>query len=178
MNEQNYTLKKTEKLNKTFVTSGELHVSNEEEIIWTVLGSCITIIFYIESKKTTFFSHAPLPIQDFSKDACTENCPKPCFKIANDTNEHKFVSCTARFMIDKLQKMRVAKNDVKIYLLGGSTAFNIRFNNGKSIGERNIEVARKLLKELRIPINEHVGGKASRKVSFNTSLGSIKIEQS
>jgi chemotaxis receptor (MCP) glutamine deamidase CheD len=38
-------------LSKVFVQSGEIYISKIDEIIWTVLGSCITVLFYSVKKK-------------------------------------------------------------------------------------------------------------------------------
>lgn len=175
MIEYTHSLEKKKRLNKKFVTAGELIISKKNEIIWTVLGSCITIIFYIKSQKLTFFSHAQLPMQDFTKDACTKNCPNPCYKIIDDSNDFKYVSCTVRYMIQKIENLQVKKSEIKAYLLGGATSFNIKFKDGKSIGDRNIETAQEMLKPLGITIKQHIGGKTSRKVCFNTATGAIKI---
>ena len=178
MIEQTHTLRNKNLLKKKFVTAGELVISKKDEIIWTILGSCITVIFHVKNIKLTLFSHSQLPTQGLRTDACTIDCPKPCYKIAPETNEFKYVSCTIMYMIQKIEDLQIKKSDIKAYLLGGASKFNITLNGGKSIGDRNIETAQEILKSLKITINQHIGGKTSRKISFNTATGTIKVSQS
>ncbi len=165
----------TVNLSKTFVQSGEIYISKKAELIWTVLGSCITVIFYIKSKGITLFSHAQLPSKNLMNDSCISSCSKPCYMIAEKENKFKYVTCSINYMVEEVNKLNITKKDIKIYLLGGASSFNITMGNSKNVAERNVEVAQKMLKRLNIPIVEDTSGRISRKVSFNTLTGELAV---
>ena len=168
-------IKTTVNLSKTFVQSGEIYISKKNEIIWTVLGSCITVIFHIKSKGITLFSHAQLPSENFMNDSCIGSCTKPCYMIAEKENKFKYVTCSINYMLEEISKLNIEKKELKIYLLGGASSFNITMGNSKNVAERNVEVAQKMLRKLNIPFVEDTCGRISRKVSFNTETGELAV---
>ena len=61
-------------------------------------------------------------------------------------------------------------------IAGGSQLFNFRKSTGISIGEKNIEVVRQTLHELKIPLRgEDVGGNFGRTMRFFVDSGKVLI---
>ncbi len=163
-------------LSKVFVQSGEIYISKIDEIIWTVLGSCITVLFYSVKKKITIFSHAQLPSENFLNNACLESCVIPCYLEEKD-KKFKYVTCSINFMIEQLAKFQISKNEITTYLIGGSSSFNITIGKSKNVAERNVETAQAMLKKNNIRYTEYVNGTMSRKVQFNTKNGELLINE-
>jgi len=78
-------------------------------------------------------------------------------------------------MLEEISKLNIEKKELKIYLLGGASSFNITMGNSKNVAERNVEVAQKMLRKLNIPFVEDTSGRISRKVSFNTETGELAV---
>jgi len=78
-------------------------------------------------------------------------------------------------MLEEISKLNIEKKEIKIYLLGGASSFNITMGNSKNVAERNVEVAQKMLRKLNIPFVEDTCGRISRKVSFNTETGELAV---
>lgn len=79
--------------------------------------------------------------------------------------------------IEKLLNEMVAsgsrREDIYAKIFGGANQVNYSIR----VGERNVELARKTLRELNISIvAESVNGKLGRKIIFNTHSGEVKMK--
>lgn len=69
--------------------------------------------------------------------------------------------------------MGASKKNLEAHIIGGS--FSGEYAS-KDIGKKNIEMAKKILAQYKIPIvNEDTGGPFGRKVVFNTNEGEILV---
>jgi chemotaxis protein CheD len=127
------------------------------------IGTCIAAFIYDLVKMNFTMAHTVLPFQDdFINNRRSEKMPG------------KFVDQAIKRMLTALSERGSKRRDLKAKLVGGATIFVGSFN----IGEDNIEAARTILKENKIPIiAEEVGGRRGRSVfSFNLD-GSIEIRK-
>ena len=147
-------------MNKIVVKIGEYAVSDNSNIIITHgLGSCVVVTLYDEEKKIGGMLHYLLP----------ENPDRG--------KKSKYADTGIELLLKKLLEKGASINNLKAKLFGGSVMFSDFENDkGYSIGTRNIEQARKVLKKYNIPIvGEDVGGNYSRSVEFDLSTGITKI---
>jgi len=164
-------------LSKIYLKSGEVYVKTEPVIVWTVLGSCVSIALHSPRKMVTAISHAQLPSPSHKKEVCSHNCPKPCFQQhENISSELRFLSCSTRFMLDELHKMGIDNSELKAYIFGGSSMFDVE-KDYFSVGIRNVDLAITMLKDLKIPVVlKEVLGNQSRTLNFNTQTAMFSIE--
>jgi chemotaxis protein CheD len=166
-------MKKNEAQNKIYLNPGDLVITSKSEIIWTLLGSCISIIFYSPLKKISGVCHAQLPYEK-SNLSCKSTCPKPCGKKESD--EFKFVTCSFKYMLDTFHEKGISNPEIQVSLFGGSSMFESK-NTVFNIGDMNIEKALELINEngLKIVRNE-TGGNISRSLTHYTDTGITKVK--
>lgn len=157
---------------KKFVSGGEVIITSSNDIVWTVLGSCVTVIIYSKKRKIGAVCHAQLP-EKHNQDKCSDGCSNPCFTNVNNTNEFKYVTCSIRYMIKKLKEFNIKKSEVVVYLYGGASMFG--FNSSKKpVGTLNVEMAEKMIKKYKLNINKkEVLGNRSRKIIFYNETGEV-----
>jgi chemotaxis receptor (MCP) glutamine deamidase CheD len=164
-------------LTKVYLKSGEVYVNSASVIVWTVLGSCVAVALHSPRKGLTAISHAQLPSPSHKKDACSHSCPKPCFQQHEDiVSEMRFLSCSTKYMLDELHKMGIENSELKAYIFGGSSMFQVE-KDYFSVGKRNVDMALTMLKNFGIPVVEKdVLGNQSRTINFNTYSAEFTIE--
>lgn len=164
--------------NKRFVNIGELLIYKNNEIVWTVLGSCLAIIMYNRRFKLTAICHAQMPEKTIGNQKCSDTCPNPCNRTYNKDSDFRFVTCAIRFMYDKFKLKGIKDNEIEVHLYGGSNIFQFQMRAGtKSIGEQNIEVARKMFSNIGLRIKHRdTGGPRGRRVIFYSETGKAYVE--
>lgn len=143
---------------------GEYAVGSDMGIIKTSgVGSCVVICLYDEDKKIGGMVHAMMPTRiDIHSDATKKN--------------PKFVNDGIDLLYEDVLRIGGTKGNIIAKLVGGASLFSIFGPKRESIGERNIESAKKKLGELNIRIeSENTGGKTGRMVNFNLANGIIYV---
>jgi chemotaxis protein CheD len=143
--------------NITKLGIGEIIISeNKEEIIWTVLGSCISIIFHVDHL-FSIICHAQLPYSSIES-KCTNECSSPCLRSVDQSLENRYVKCSLEFMLKKLKSYSFGVNDLKTTVIGGASIIDKK-KDKQTIGELNVITAKEMLKNNKIRINrEKIGG--------------------
>ncbi len=65
------------------------YIAEEPTIIWTILGSCVAVVFYNKRLKISAICHAQLPGEKLQGEQCSDNCPIRCMAQLPDTNKLK-----------------------------------------------------------------------------------------
>ncbi|MFA6189514.1 MAG: chemotaxis protein CheD [Sulfuricurvum sp.] len=143
----------------TFIHVGQIHVDTAPTAISTVLGSCVAVCLYDASLGIGGMNHYLLP-----------------FWNGNGLQSPKF----GNISIPKLIEVMVAKGstpksmEAKIF---GGASMNIGVNDSMMIGQKNIMVAREILKEYKIAIvAEDIGGQNGRKIQFDLQRGKVLLK--
>ena len=159
---------------KIVLFPGQLIVSKDEKIIWTLLGSCISIIFYNKRTQLSAVCHAQLPAKN-EKLTCKESCPNPCGMNEYD-NDFRYVTCSFKHMLSLFNKSGIQKSEIEVSLYGGSAMFDLG-KDTLNIGNKNIQKAKDLIRRnnLRI-INEDIGGTLSRTITYFSKTGKIELK--
>lgn len=135
------------------------------------LGSCVGVALYDERRKIGGLAHIMLP------DSKAMSKPgKP----------GRYADTAIRAMVEEMEKLGSRRRDIKAKIAGGACMFTIPGATnpknvpgpavGMQIGGRNIEAAKKVLRELKIPlVAEDTGGNYGRTMRFNVSDGSVVI---
>lgn len=147
--------------NKIFLLPGELTFSRKPTTISTLLGSCVAICIHDTKNKWGGMNHFMLP-----------NKRPGLFE------DGKFGDAST----DKLLKAAMAagakKEDLVCSIYGGGQVVghlgSMQSTGAGNIGEQNIAIAKKLMKEHGIPIvKEEVSGKQGRRISMDTVTNEI-----
>jgi chemotaxis protein CheD len=127
------------------------------------LGSCVGIALFDNVNKIAGLAHAMLP---------------DSAKIQNNSNTAKFVDTATTALIDEMIRLGAKKPLIKAKLAGGAQMFEVESKNeAMRIGDRNVEAAIKILREMYIPIlAAQTGENFGRTVKFDASDGKMLIK--
>ncbi|MCL6583801.1 MAG: chemotaxis protein CheD [bacterium] len=143
---------------------GELYIAKQPSIISTLLGSCVSICLYAPAFKVGAMCHCLLPLYS-----------------ARSSREEtfKYVDQAIRYMVNKMKEMNIPQDKIMAKIFGGADML-LKLNDhpSLSIGRQNIEVAKAILQEYRIPIEkEDTGGSSGRKIFFLSSTGKVWVKR-
>lgn len=143
----------------------ELDTVRPPDSIKTIgLGSCVGIVLFDNSKKIGGMAHIMLPES----------------KIVADGNRNiaKFADTAIPFLYETLIKEGAIRRNICAKIAGGAEMFSVLGqNNGLRVGPRNVEMTKKVLKDLSIPlVAESVGGSSGRTIEFfpETSILNVR----
>lgn len=131
-----------------------------DSLITVGLGSCVGIALFNQKQKKGSLLHIMLP------DSSTFNDTSKWEKFADLA-----IPKVAKEISNRQTKDLVAK------IAGGASLFNFNSANGNlQIGKRNIEMVKKTLDELSIPIlGEHVGGSSGRTMIVDLETFNVTV---
>lgn len=127
----------------------------------TVLGSCVSVTFFVPSRGLAGIFHALLPRAEDYRLHDPEVTP------------YKFVDTAIQNITARLFHRGVSRNEIECKVFGGASAM---FAAEISVGRRNVETAFVTLAELGLRVAaSNVGGDRGRKIVFATSTGEIFV---
>ncbi|MCP4649009.1 MAG: chemotaxis protein CheD [PVC group bacterium] len=126
------------------------------------IGSCVGIILYDRESKIGGMAHIMLPDQN---------------QVKNRTNRAKFANTAIPDLLQKMLDDGADKVMIKAKIMGGAHMFKFMKDSPiSSIGKRNVEEVKKVLKELRITLlKEDTGGDYGRSLFFDLDTGKVKV---
>jgi chemotaxis protein CheD len=146
------------------VVAGEYFVCDEDIIMGTVLGSCISVCLYSDASSFCGMNHFMLP----------EKGAK--YRNENDImhTDSAFYGINAmEMLINTLLKCGIKKNHLKAKVFGGGEVLSVR-SGEKTVGKQNTEFVLLFLEMERIPVVSYsVGGNFARKILFFTKTHEV-----
>ncbi len=143
----------------TFIHVGQIHVDSAPGAISTVLGSCVAVCLYDVNLGIGGMNHYLLP-----------------FWNGNGLQSPKFGNIAIPKLIETMMVKGSSPKTLQAKIFGGAS-MNIGGSEAMMIGEKNILVAREILKEYRIPIvAEDTGGQNGRKIQFDLERGKVLLK--
>lgn len=139
-----------------FLKPGYVLANREESIVRTVVGNAVTVTIFDRKNCFGGINHFILPITKDRRRA---------------TPQFGNVSVTAlcRMMFD----LGGNPSSLEAQIMGGATRHD--FSDG-GLGQKNIEIARKMLAKFRIPVvSEDIGGQRGRKVIYHSGTNETVI---
>jgi chemotaxis protein CheD len=139
----------------------DLQVASGNDILRTILGSCVGICLYDKKAQIGGMSHIMLPS-----------------KKARASSDKKYADSAIPLLLKEMEKNGAEQSRITAKIIGGATMFNISENSLMSeIGKNNIAKVKSILKDLKIKIvAEDLGGDYGRTVDFFIHNGEIKIK--
>ncbi len=146
------------------VLPGEFYITQQDEFVFTLLGSCVSACIWDEKLGVGGLNHFLLPEK----------------KHHEEWHEVTAYSCrygnwAMEQLINEIQKCGGSRNRMKAKIFGGGRVLR---NMTNDIGESNIEFVRSYLQEEGIDVTaEDVGGPWPRKVLFHPETGKAHIKR-
>lgn len=145
---------------------GEFFCSDEDIVMSTILGSCISVVLYDESKGQGGFNHFLLP------------------RIGRVSNSETIEEKSARYgvyameiLINSIMKMGSEKSSLKAKVFGGASMFG-PMNKEHGVGFINTQFALQFLTKEGIPIiASNTGENSGRKIFFFPKTGKVLMRK-
>ena len=138
-----------------YLDRGCIYVSTGAGTLQTVLGSCVSVCLWDDGRKCGGMNHYVYP-QTSQKEVATA----------------KYGNVAIVALLKLMQEEGCTMESLTAQIIGGGHPEGLL----DSTGWRNVEVARKMLKERRIAVlSEDVGGCVGRKVAFDMATGHIAV---
>lgn len=157
------------------IFAGEYFISSKQEVISTVLGSCIAVCLYDPENKIGGMNHFMLPeggqVQNelYNKQGLNKE------KLTADSMRYGITAMEV--LIGEMQKRGAERSNLKAKIFGGGRVINRDFT-GSTVGDKNIGFAKAYLKTENIPIeSEDVGRTHGRKIYFLTNNNSVFVKK-
>lgn len=148
-------------MKKSSIGMAEYKVSRDPEEILCILGlgSCVGLCLYDSVRKIGGMVHILLPE-----------------RIGGQNNPFKFAETAPLALLEEMSKEGALKKDVYAKISGGAMMFS-NSNSLFDVGQRNVEVTKKVLKQLGIPIKaEDVGSNRGRSIFFYVKDGRLEVK--
>jgi chemotaxis protein CheD len=145
-----------------FLNPGELHCGYAPARVWTILGSCVSVILWHRKLKFGAMSHYLLPDRvDVSAPASTALDPR-------------YGTDASKLMLAAMRRAGVKPELCQARVFGGSQMFGDGKPGMNSIGQRNAAIAYEFLERNRIKLtSESLFGGGHRRVHFDLSTGRV-----
>jgi chemotaxis protein CheD len=142
-----------------YLFPSNLFVSKKPIQIQTILGSCVAVCLFDNHNKYGGVNHYMVPLWN------GEGLASP-----------KFGNIAIETLIENMIAVGSQKKDLVAKIFGGASQFDNK-NELLAVGDRNIQIAKSMLGNYRIPIvSESLGGVRGRKILFDTSTGQVMMK--
>jgi chemotaxis protein CheD len=148
----------------SIIQPGEFYVSGEDEIISTLLGSCVAVCLHDSENGFSGMNHFMLPGRISAVDIFADRSAKYGITAMNDLLHH-------------MLKIGAVKNNLKAKIFGGGHITTIN-KDSLTIPHDNIRLAKLLTEMEDIPIVElDVGDIFTRKLFMDVKSGSVFLKK-
>ena len=138
----------------------EMDVVTDERSLKTILGSCVGVILHDPGQHISGLAHIMLPR-----------------KSRDDTATAKYADTAVPALLARLLAKGGRQAALQALLIGGAQMFPMGDSRLASIGDQNVEAARKALAEIRVPIIfEDIGGTVGRTVTYDNATGQVLVK--
>lgn len=146
---------------RQFLHPGTLFVSKGLTTVSTILGSCVAVCLWDGVRRIGGINHYLLP-----------------FWNGDGLATPRYGNVAINRLLERMEMQGAHRPEIVAKVFGGAK-INREAGGLFLVGERNIQVAWELLRELEIPVAGYdVGGVRGRKVVFDTSTGIVQVTKS
>ncbi len=147
-----------------FLDPGDTFFGGRDTRIRTVLGSCVSIVFWHPGRKLGGMCHFMLPGAE---------------RRRNGVLDGRYADDALALMLLAIGRHGTPASEYQVKLFGGGDMFpDPGRSNGVQVGRRNVEVARTLLRRHGMAIvSEHLEGVGHRSVIFDVASGEVWVRQ-
>jgi chemotaxis receptor (MCP) glutamine deamidase CheD len=177
--QQEQKIRQASEYENVYLYPGELYIAERPTIVWTLLGSCIAVVFYHERLQLGAICHAQLPEERFRDGAYRAPCSHPCYKKngAPDPSRFKYANCSIRYMYDQFVARGIPSSEITVKLFGGASVLE-GVTDTINVGDENVRIARQVLHEYQLKlVRKDVGGRKGRTLYFYSDTGEVFMKK-
>ncbi len=150
--------------NIQIIHPGEYYISNEDELIGTLLGSCVAVCLYDPEKKISCMNHYMLPGRVKESN------------IFQDKSA-KFGITAIKKLFNEMENAGCKKRNIIAKIFGGGHVLNTN-NVNNTLPQDNIRVALIMMELEDIPVEDKdVGDNFTRKLMMDVKTGKIFLKK-
>lgn len=139
---------------KLYLHPGQFAASATPAVVTTILGSCVAVCLWDPRLRAGGMNHFVLPVSP------------------GGPRNPRFCKAAIEMLLERLTTLGCRSDRLQAKLFGGANRLELRAATVSGLGQQNVDNARAMLAELKIPIfAEDVGGTAARKLIFQTDDG-------
>jgi chemotaxis protein CheD len=162
-------LKKESGLSSVNVLPGQIHMARDPIILETILGSCVSVVFWSARVGAGALCHGVLPRHPTKKGG--ELSP---------TEGGRYVDYSIRYLARQLDALGAVRREVEVKLFGGADVLPVSSERGgkPSVGALNCLAALEVLaaEGFRVAASD-LGGSRGRKIQFHTGTGEVLLQR-
>ena len=153
---------------KAFLSLGELIIADTPTNVWTVLGSCVSVVLYNPRLKVSALCHAQLAETDVFGKKTRGVLDEKYFDIAVK-DDFRYVGCSIKYMLEQFLARGINKNEICASIYGGANVIALFTHK---IGTINSIAAVEVLEKYGIRIiKKDIGGEKSRTIRHYSDTG-------
>lgn len=146
-------------LPRKFIHVGEIFVGIKPTEIVTVLGSCVSVCLYDKVEMIGGMNHYLLPLWN-----------------GNGLESPKFGNIAIPKLIENMENIGCLRFNMEAKIFGGANIHRAN-SEGQMIGQKNILIAKEILKQWSIPIKaEDTGGNNGRRIMMISDANRIMLK--
>jgi two-component system chemotaxis response regulator CheB len=146
-------------INRVFILPGEYFISKQPHLISTLLGSCVAVCLYHPVHKFGGMNHYMLPTSP------------------NKERSGKYGDYAIAVLLQFMERTLGNLSGLQAIVSGGAKVIDT-ISHGQQIGQRNIEMAREILRKKGVPIiKENLGGTVGLKLHYQNWDNHLLIEE-
>jgi len=150
------------------VLPGEFYVSDRDEMIVTLLGSCVSACIRDVHCGVGGINHFMLPVG--------KGQSKKPFRLSDFDTSTRYGEWAMEYLVNEILKLGGRREDLEVKLFGGGRV--VRSINFTDVGARNIEFVQAFVNNERLKVvAEDLGGNYARKVIYFPATGFAKIKK-
>jgi chemotaxis protein CheD len=150
-------------LPEVFLHPGEFFLAREPTLIWTILGSCVSVSFWSKKLGAGALCHSMLPRHPGSP---------------GQREGYRYMDYAIRDIALQFDKLGAKRAEVQVKLFGGADVLK-RFKSSRpTVGTLNQEAAIEVLHEEGFDVTaSSLGGKSGLKIFFDTGTGEVLLRR-
>lgn len=166
-----------QRLNRVLVKvkPGEFYVTTQNELIMTVLGSCISVCIRDKRFGIAGMNHFLLPLKGEHMEHALENGSN--FIHANDiSSAARYGNWSMEYLINGILKQGGSKKNLEIKVFGGGAV--LETISSMSVGQENINFVQDYLVREELKCSSiDVGGVYPRKILYYPETGRVRVKK-
>jgi chemotaxis protein CheD len=147
---------------EVFLQPGEYYFSGPDTRIRTVLGSCVSIVFWHPHRRLGGMCHYMLPTRP----------DRPFGEL-----DGRYADEAAALIFREMRENGTQPREYEVKVFGGANMFpNHRTNSADQVGMRNAEAARAIISAHQLTcVSEHLNGIGHRNIIFDVWSGTVWV---
>ena len=143
---------------------GEHHATRDDHVISTILGSCVAVALYDQTRGVGGLNHFMLPEANTGRHV-------------TETKSGRYGMFAMELLFGDLIKLGSTREHLRAKVFGGGTTLGTA-SNGKGVADQNVRFAFDYLRSEGIPIDSSdVGGKTARRVLFLPASSKVLLKK-